>query len=126
MQKLSINLIFDNGKHDVNITINDKIIPCIKNFHIDFTDNNLQFKADRLKTDRMGQFFVDENGETAKEEVNMLLYLNELFQNYEIINSIKKAIDFWLENIRLTSMANAKNVINERLGGDENGDKNKT
>ena len=50
---------------------------------------------------------------------NMLLYLNELFQNYEIINGIKKAIDFGLENIRLTSLANAENVIKERLSDNE-------
>jgi len=116
MQKLSINLIFDNGKYDINITINNQIIPGVKNFKIDFTNNDLKFIADKLKTDRMGQFFVDEKGETANEEVNMLLYLNELFQNYEIMNSIKKAIDFGLENIRLTSLKNAENVIKERLG----------
>lgn len=114
MQKLSVNIEFDDGKYNINLTINDKTIPAIKNFNVDFKDNNLKFMAERLKTDRMGQFFINENGETATEEVNMLFFLNELFQNYEIMNSIKKAIDFGLENIRLTSLKNAENLIKEK------------
>ncbi len=113
MQEIKVIFQKDKNNGDMKIYVNNILMPGIRKFNIDFNGKDLKFMATKLKTDRTGQFYVDENKDTAHEEVNFLNYFDPYYTNKEIVKDFQKIIDFDLHNIYLTSMLNAENYIKE-------------
>lgn len=113
MSEFIIKLTKKENSGNVELFVNGKLLNGIKNFNMNFDGKDVKFEGSRLLTDRSGQFYVDEKGETASENVDLLSFLNDNFFNAEIVRSYQKAIDWDLHNIYMTSMVNAYNFIKE-------------
>lgn len=117
-RRLEIVLEIDDNRSKMNITQNGNEIPCLYGFDLDIDSraNTMTFKGRRLATDQYGQFYVNEKGETATEEIDFMRYLSdEGYINEKIINT-KKMTEFALKNLRDTTIYNAKKMIQTRLG----------
>jgi len=102
------------GKNaEISILSNGEKIKGVKDFNLKFEDSKLNFSGTRLKTDRNGQYFV-EDGVTANEKIDFLNYLNDEFLAYDFMSYQEKHVNFNLYNIYLTSKLNAQNYIKER------------
>ena len=113
MSELKIVMKQDETTQNVELFINGRTIPAVKNFKLEFVDGQAKFEGIRCISDRAGQF-VTKDGETVTEPINLLGYLDPYFENLELVKQYQKAIDWDLKNIYMTSMVNAENYIKER------------
>jgi hypothetical protein len=117
MNQVQIILEAENGNGNVKLLYNGQQMPTIFdiNLHFNSRTGELEFKGQRFKTDKAGQYFVDsETKDTAMEDINLLNLFNPHIMNREYMLNQQKALEFGLLNVYLTSMLNAKNLIKER------------
>lgn len=118
--KRKIEIVFDmqDNKGNISFLMNGKVITALFGYDLKFNarTNEMKFTGLRLSTDDCGQYFVNEQGETATEEVDLLKYFSDEGTVMEYISSAKKSVEFALKNIRDTSLFNARRMISNRLG----------
>ena len=117
MSRVEIIMDSENGKGSVQLLCEGQPMPKVVEMSLYFNSRNGEFKFNgkRFKTDRMGQFFVDEETkDTAMEDVNLLNLFNPHIVNREYLIEQQKAMDWALENVLMTSVLNANNLIKER------------
>jgi len=117
MSRVEIIMDSENGKGSVQLLCGGKPMPKVVEMNLYFNSRNGEFKFNgkRFKTDKMGQFFVDEETkDTAMEDVNLLNLFNPHIVNREYLIEQQKAMDWALENVLMTSVLNANNLIKER------------
>jgi hypothetical protein len=114
-----LEIIFDmkDNKGNLSILLDGKVLPRVFGYDIHFNarSNEFSFKAQRLATDEYGQYFVDDKGETATEEIDMLKFLTDDSTVREYVKNAKADVEFILKNVRDTSLLNARRMIRERL-----------
>lgn len=117
-RKLQIVLEMKDNKGNISFFLDGQVIP--RNFaydiHFNARTQEFTFKSQRLATDEFGQYYANEQGETAIEELDMLKFLSDEGIVREYITDAKKSVEFKLKNIRDTSLFNARRMIRERLG----------
>lgn len=118
--KRRLEMIFDmqDNKGNLSFLLDGKVISALFGYNMKFNArlNVFEFKALRLATDEYGQYFVNEEGETATEEIDLLNFLSDEGTVHEYIVNAKKSVEFKLKNIRDTSQFNARRLVRERLG----------
>ena len=117
MNKVEIIMESDSKDGVVKLLYNRQPMPKVfeMDLHFNSRTNEFMFKGKRFKTDKMGQFFVDETTkDTAMEDVNLLNLFNPHIMNREYLIEQQKAMDWALENVLMTSVLNANNLIKER------------
>lgn len=123
MEKVEIVMEADKGNGQVKLLVNGHPMPDIFDFEVHFNsrDKTFTFNGQRFKTDKYGQFYVDEETkDTAIEKVNLLNLFDYHILNREYIVRQQKALGWALRNVYMTSMLNAENFIKERgceIGG---------
>ena len=117
MNKVEIVMESDNKEGLVKLLYNGKPMPKIFEMDLFFNSRTgeFTFKGKRFCTDKMGQFYVDEKTkDTAMEDINLLNLFNPHIMNREYLIEQQKAMDWGLQNILMTSVLNANNLIKER------------
>jgi hypothetical protein len=118
--KRRLEIIFDmkDNKGNISFLLDGQVLPRVFGYDIHFNarSNEFTFKSQRLATDEFGQYYVNEQGETATEELDMLKFLSDDGVVAEYIKCAKASTEFKLKNIRDTSLFNARRMIRERLG----------
>ena len=117
MSEVQITLKVENGTGDVKLLYNGKPMPKLCEFDMHFNSRNgqLEFKGKRFKTDKYGQFFVDEETkDTAIENINLLNLFNPHIMNRELVVDTQKSLEWAMHNVYMTSMLNARKLIKER------------
>jgi hypothetical protein len=117
-RKIEIILDMQDNKGNLSFLFNGKVITALFGYNLKFNarTNELKFTGQRLSTDEYGQYFVNEQGETATDEVDLLKYFSDEGTVAEYISNAKKSVEFRLKNLRDTSLFNARRMIRERLG----------
>ena len=117
MNKVEIIMENDGKEGTVKLLCNGLPMPKVVEMDLFFNSRTgeFTFKGKRFKTDKMGQFFVDEKTkDTAMEDVDLQNLFNPHIMNREYIVEQQKAMDWALENVLMTSVLNANNLIKER------------
>ena len=117
-RKIQITFELENNRGKISLLQDGKEVPCLYGYELNFDSrkNELTFNGKRLATDQYGHFYVDDKGETATEEIDLLNYFSDEGQINEKIKRSKKELEFALNNVRQTSLFNAKRMIKDRLG----------
>lgn len=117
MNKAQITIEVKDNKGIVTLLHNGMPIPDLCGYTLQFNSRSgeLIFKGKRFKTDRAGQFMVDEQTkDTAIEEVNLLNIFDPYVMTREKVIAQQKTLEFQVLNIFMTSMLNAEKLIEER------------
>ena len=116
-QKIEIILEIEDDKGKIKLLHNGKEIPKLfgYNFNYNSRTGEIGFLGKRLSTDEYGQYFVDEKGETATEEIDLMSYFSDKYQVREMITETKKETEWALKNVRDTTVFNARKMIENRL-----------
>lgn len=120
MDKVEIVMEAEKGNGQVKLMVNGHPMPDVFDFKLHFNNRDKTFEFDgiRFKTDKYGQFFVDEETkDTAMEDVNLLNLFDHHIMNREYVIRQQKEMEWALRNVYMTSMLNAENFIKERIGG---------
>ena len=117
-RRIEIVLEIDDNRSKMSITQNGNEIPCLYGYNLDIDSraNTMKFLGRRLATDQYGQFFVNDKGETATEEIDFMRYLSDEGYIAEKIVNTKKMTEYALKNLRDTTLFNARKMIQTRLG----------
>jgi len=113
--KLTIEITLENNQGKIEVLHNGKAILNIDKFTAEFdrSGGTFKFPAVRLDTDKAGQYYVDDKGETAKENIDLLNFLNPDFVIREKVNSTLKELEFALKNIHDTAFYNTTKLFEQ-------------
>jgi hypothetical protein len=106
-----------DNKGNLSFLLDGQVLPRLFGYDIHYNARTKEFTftGTKLATDEYGQYFVNEQGETATEQVDMLKYLSDEGIVHEYVTDAKKSVEWKLKNIRDTSLFNARRMIRERL-----------
>ena len=117
MNEVQIIMRSDMTNGDIKLLLNGKPLEKVFAFDVSYNSrtNLLEFKGKRFKTDRAGQYFVDEETkDTALEDVNLINLFNPHIMNRELVKEHQQALEMTMLNVYLTSFHNAEKLIEER------------
>jgi len=114
--KIEIILEVMNNEGVINIFENGRKINGLMELELFFNQasGKTTFAAKRIKTDNSGVVCGDKDNPEL-EAMNLLNFLNPHISTIDRVMQERKALDFALLNIYMTSFHNARKLIKERL-----------